>query len=214
MCLGATLSCHYSFSYIFFCLSHLATYLSVLHFSGPFLSFSQPFCCTNFVQPESCPPLMRLLPKKQNIQLHPRLCPQGRKKERIRRQSRLMRRPRRRDQGRDDPPYEGSGRDHGAGGEAKKTKEVYQPQPGQNIKYQMSVNLNLQRRGAPCLNGFVSFVYLHVNLHLQTNPPTRPCFNVVPISRAGPQGQTRRTSGCCSRVFCLSSSPLYFCQAH
>ncbi len=55
------------------------------------------------------------------------------------------------------------------------------------LKYQISVYPNPQRSGAPCLNGFVSFVYFPINLHPQTNPPTRPCFNVYPTSCAGPQ---------------------------
>jgi hypothetical protein len=68
------------------------------------------------------------------------------------------------------------------------------------LKYQISVNPKPKRSGASCLNGFVYFVYFPVFCISKTNPPTRPCFNVFPIFRVGPQGQTRRTSGCCSQV--------------
>ncbi len=104
-------------------LGHLALYLPVLLFSNPFLSFSQSICCTNFVPPESCPP--GETPTQNPTPSYHMLSGPG-KMKRIRRLGSPMRRPRRRDQGGKDPPYEETSRDHRAGGEAQnKTREVF-----------------------------------------------------------------------------------------
>ena len=55
-------------------------------------------------------------------------------------------------------------------------------------------------------------------MFLHPEPIHRPDlgFNGHPTSRAGPQGQTRRTSGCCSRVSLPDQYPpplSYFCPA-
>ncbi len=109
--------------------SVLATWLPIFQFCifGPFLSFSQPIYFSDFLPLEIPPPRRDSRPGPEAYHHIISYVFRAWKKKKIHRLSRPMRRPRRKDQGGgEDPPYEGSSRDHKAGGKSQnKTREVF-----------------------------------------------------------------------------------------